>query len=391
MSSQKGPELPPSSPEYQWVASVIRSVEQRTGSPTRWNGRVFEEPNPNYLGTAHPDGSMTVNRASVIEPVKLAYTAGRPLTSDENYRARDAAATVTHEAVHLSSRFGDQNAPGAHPIRDDPARALEEGQAENWTHRNLDNVIADVGLDKAAPGVLNEPSMNAYPAYTHASATLNRDLATRTGQTSDQVGNQLIGTERAQRWNAVADMVIDQRLTGLMPESHRDAVRQQVAAPLRDEFAALPAVSADKSLTSAQKSTMSADAANRGLAGMDREVGRIEQHYNHEYQQLAAQQQQLPSQQQPAQQQAGQQQPGQQQPGQQGSGQGARSGETAVSPDVAKLRAMMNGGQAPAAGAVNPNAAQADGARPNRGGQTPGQQVTRPQTGPKQPTGPERG
>lgn len=368
------------------MASVIRSVEQRTGSPTRWNGRVFEEQNPDYLGTAHADGSMTVNRAKVIEPVKLAYTAGRPLTSQENYRARDAAATVTHEAVHLSGHFGDQSVPGAHQSHDDPARALEEGQAENWTHRNVDNVIADVGLDKAAPGVLSEPTFNAYPAYTQASANLNRELAARTGQTSDQVGNQLIGTERTQRWNVAADMVIDQRLSGLMPESHRDTVRAQVAAPLRDEFAALPAVSADPNLTSAQKATLSADAADRGLASMDQEVGRIEQHYHNQYQQLAAQQQQVGPQQ-TAQQQAGPQQ----QAGQQTAGQGAQGGNAAVSPDVAKLRAMMNGGQAPAAGAVNPTAGQADGARPNRGGQTPGQQVTRPQAGPKQPTGPERG
>ncbi|MFG1906419.1 hypothetical protein [Kribbella sp. NPDC048928] len=47
-----GPELTPSSPEYQWVQSVIQSVERRTGTWSRWNGRVYEEPNPKYLGTA---------------------------------------------------------------------------------------------------------------------------------------------------------------------------------------------------------------------------------------------------------------------------------------------------------------------------------------------------
>jgi hypothetical protein len=315
---------------------------------------------------------MTVSASKVLAPVRLAYTAGRPLTNEENLQARDAAATVAHEGVHLSSRFGDPNAPGAYPTHDDAGRAFEEGQAERWTHRNLDGVIADVGLDQASPGVLTQPTFDAYPAYTQAAANLNRGLAVRTGQTSDQVATTLIGSDRAQRWNAAADMVIDQRLAGLMPASHRDVVRQHVVAPVHKEFAALPTVMADESLGSAQMTAMGKDAADRALAGMDQAVGRIEQHYQNWYQQQA--------------QQAGQQQPGQQQPGPQA----APRVEAGTSPEVAKLRAMMSG-QAPASAATNPSAGHVDGARPNRSGQTPGQQVTRPQRGPNEPQSPQRG
>lgn len=352
------------------MANVIRSVERRTGSPTRWSGRVFEEMGAGVLGTAHPDGSMTVSPGKVLAPVRLAYTAGRPLTGQENLRARDAAATVAHEAVHLSSRFGDPNTPGAYPTHDGAARALEEGQAERWTHRNLDGVIADVGLDRAAPGVLAQPTLDAYPAYTQAAANLNRGLAVRTGQTSDQVATTLIGTDRAQRWNAAADMVIDQRLAGLMPASHCDVVRQHVVAPVRKEFATLAAAQADKSLGGAQKTALAKDAADRALAGMDQAVDRMEQHYHGWYQQQA-------------------QQAGQQQPGQQSGQQAAPRVEVGTSPEVAKLRAMMSA-QAPASAATNPSSGHVDGARPNRGGQAPGQQVTRPQRGPNQPLSPQR-
>lgn len=420
---QKGQELQPSSPEYQWVASVIKSVEQRTGSPTRWNGRVFEELDAGALGTAHPDGAMTVSPGRVLDPVRQAYTGGRPLTDDENYRLRDAAATVTHEAVHLSSRFGDESAPGAYPAHDPAALALEEGQAEHWVHRNLDDVIADVGLDRASPGVLTQPGTDAYPAYTAASADLNSGIAARTGQSTDQVATQLIGTGRAQRWNAAADMVIDQRLGGLMPESHRDAVRAQMVAPMRTEFEALATVQADPSATSTQKATQARDAANRAISGMDQAVGHAEQHYKNWYQQQAAQQQTQQGPQQTGQQ--GPQQGGQagpQQGGQAGPQQGAQAGpqqgqqqsgsqprlqpvqqgqsqvtgqqampstEASTSPEIAKLRAMMIG-QAPAAGAVTRSVSSPDGARPDRGG-TPGQHVTRPQAGPTKPLTPERG
>ncbi|MFC0627715.1 hypothetical protein [Kribbella deserti] len=262
--------------------------------------------------------------------------------------------------------------------------------------------------------------MDAYPAYTSASADLNRGLAARTGQTTDQVATQLIGTERAQRWNAAADMVINQRLGGLMPESHRDAMRAQVVAPMRAEFEKLPQAQQDLSLTSAQKSAAATNAAGRALSGVDQVVGNAQQHYQNFYQQQAQQQapqQQAPQQQAPQQQAAQQQAPqgqqagpqqGQQQPGgqprqqtsqqapqqaqpQQGAQVGTASGAAAAtSPEVAKLQALMSG-QAPATGAVSPSAGSTDGARPDRGGQTPGQQVTRPQTGPTKPITPERG
>ncbi|MFC0627716.1 hypothetical protein [Kribbella deserti] len=58
---------------------MIKSVEQRTGSPTRWNGRVFEELDPGVLGTAHPDGTMTISPGKVLDPVRQAYTGGRPV------------------------------------------------------------------------------------------------------------------------------------------------------------------------------------------------------------------------------------------------------------------------------------------------------------------------
>ncbi|TDU91398.1 hypothetical protein EV138_5004 [Kribbella voronezhensis] len=337
MPSQKGRELPASSPEYQWVASVIRSVEQRTGSPTRWNKQVFEELDPGVLGSAHADGAMTVSPGRVLDPVRHAYTGGRPLTNDENYRLRDAAATVTHEAVHLSSHYGDPTVPGAHPTHDPAGRALEEGQAEHWTHRNLDGVIADVGLDRAAPGVLTQPSMDAYPAYTSASADLNSALAARTGQSTDEIATRLIGTERTQRWNEAADMVIDQRLGGLMPESHRDAVRAQVVAPARAEFEKLATAQADKSLNSAQKTMLARDAASRAISGMDQAVGHAEQHYQNWYQQEAArqapqqtaQQSATPQGQQTTPQQAGSQQAQQTGPQQAGSQQAQQAGQQA--------------------------------------------------------------
>jgi hypothetical protein len=235
VADQLDPEIPPGSPEYIWVSSIISAVEKRTGTSSRWNGRLYEEPNPAYLASAHHDGSMTVSPKNVLEPVRDAYT-GRPMKANDYIRVRDAVLTVTHEAAHLTSHLGDPTGPGAHPVGDPADRALEEGLAESWTHRNVDAVIYDIGMDRSVPGVIGPPNVDAYKAYSAATNSLAQGLGTVAGVPPDEVRRQLHGADRAQRWNKVADLMIDRRLGGLMPPEHRDVVRQNLVQPLRSEF-----------------------------------------------------------------------------------------------------------------------------------------------------------
>ncbi len=284
MTSRKGAALDPRSPEYQWVARVIRSVERRTGSPTRWNGTVFEEDNQHFLGAAHPDGSMTLNVAKVLDAVRVAYTAGRPLTPDEEFKARDAVVTVVHEAAHLCSRPGDEAVRGSHPAHDAAGRTLEEGLIENWAHENVDSVIYDVGLDRSAPGILDHHGTDAYPGYSGAARELVDGLARRSGQLSpDQVARHLVRTDRSQRWNAAADLIIDNRLAGLMPEEHRQTVRHQLVAPMRMAFSAVQAMQQDRSLVGAVKRVRARRATVSALGALDAALVRVEQHYREWY------------------------------------------------------------------------------------------------------------
>jgi hypothetical protein len=178
---------------------------------------------------------MTVSPKNVLEPVRDAYT-GRPMKANDYIRVRDAVLTVTHEAAHLTSHLGDPTGPGAHPVGDPADRALEEGLAESWTHRNVDAVIYDIGMDRSVPGVIGPPNVDAYKAYSAATNSLAQGLGTVAGVPPDEVRRQLHGADRAQRWNKVADLMIDRRLGGLMPPEHRDVVRQNLVQPLRSEF-----------------------------------------------------------------------------------------------------------------------------------------------------------
>lgn len=56
--SLRGREIRPDSREYQWVASIVAAVEQRTGKPSTWNRRLYEEHNGTGA-TAQHNGPMT--------------------------------------------------------------------------------------------------------------------------------------------------------------------------------------------------------------------------------------------------------------------------------------------------------------------------------------------
>jgi hypothetical protein len=236
MSEFRGREIAAGLPGYVWIARIVNAVEQRTGTPTRWNGRVFEELDPSFAGSAdRDDGSLTVGNEDVMAPIERAYTS-RELTPEDVQRAVDAAATVCHEARHLSSPIVGATIPAAHPIGDAPGLALDEGLVERWTHAQVAAVIADIGMDRDVPGSDDVVPVDSYPAYTSATSRLVKDVAASTGRRPRELEQQLLECDAGQRWNLIADLAIDQHLDGLMPDSDRDAVRARFANSLRADF-----------------------------------------------------------------------------------------------------------------------------------------------------------
>jgi hypothetical protein len=247
-----GPALDQRSPEYRWIRSIIRSVEKRIGNQTGWNGRVFEEPDPSTLGAVYPDGSMSVSRANVLEPVRRAFE-GSTLPALDAYLTRDATLTVIHEAVHLCSHPGDLHHPTAHAVEDEAELSLEEGLAEAWTHAYADDVIFDIDMDRSVPAVLGPVTSDSYPAYRAATITLVDGLGQQSGVWPQEVMRQLLSSTRAQRWNAAAQVLMDHARSGTVPAADRDEVRQDLVAPLRKHFARLPAIEERADLNEAEK------------------------------------------------------------------------------------------------------------------------------------------
>lgn len=281
--------ISPRSWEYRLMAAVVIAVEQRIAGPdgsprTRWNGWVFEEPDPESLGSAHANGTLTVSVRKVLEPLRRARDLDRPLTDAEAYTIRDAMNTLVHEAAHFMAHPGDDTAPEAYPF-DDAETVDDEGRVEQWTLRNADKVISDVfpdaGLGQIEAQVLAQSNINAYLSYTAANRQLDKAIAKLSGLTTAEVTQKLMCADDTQRWNVAVDMVIDERLVepGLMPEADRADVRHQLVAPLRASLAGLVDVQADESLGTAEETDAGTKAAQEAIAGLDTELKRIERKY----------------------------------------------------------------------------------------------------------------
>ena len=286
----------PGSWEYQWVASVVAAVAHRIGVPTRWNGQLFEDPDLEDFGGAGHDGHLIVSGKHVLGPLLDAYQ-GKELTNFAWMQLRNAVLTVVHEAGHLSSRLGDPAAPGAVPHQDPAARALEEGLMEAWAQRYVDVIISDIGMDRQVPAVLGAYSNNPYQVYTGAVDTAIHGLARLTanpphdpGIPPDQLRRILHAAERTQRFNVLAEVLIDRRLSGLMPAEHRETIRFGLAVKLRTQFAQLTSLQQNPRLDDTFKADLGRRigqaAVNDVAAALDHDV----RHYRGWYQRQAAQQ-----------------------------------------------------------------------------------------------------
>jgi hypothetical protein len=271
--------IPHNSNEYLWVSSVIRSVEKLTGRPSRWNGELYEETRPNVAGSARDDGGMTLSVDTVLKPVAQAYTAGRPLTPAELIDAQDAVLTTVHEAKHLTNALGDEAEPGATPVYSPDTLALEEGLTETWSHENVNDVIQDIGMDRVQPDLLGLDSPDSYPAYTAATDELLRGTADVAGLSQSQVRDHLDQAPRTQRWGAAADLVIENRLSDVLPPQDREAARTQLLQSMRPAFAEVATAQGSEHQSDVAKSIAGHQSAQRAVTALSTTTAGLEEHY----------------------------------------------------------------------------------------------------------------
>lgn len=272
-----GPEILPGAREYQWVASIVDAVERRTGRRSSWDRRLFEEPTDAFART-FPAGPMAVSREHILRPVMHAYDAPGELTAQDRQRARLGVWVVVHEIDHQQAELGDDAAPDAVRQLGPEDMALSEGFAEVKAARLTGLVMQDIGMDKAIPGSVSAFHGSVYPGYRAGVDRVLTGLQKVTGLSPENVVSAVEQAPRLQRYNAMADLVIDTRLDGLVPEAHRSQIRLQLSRPLRDQLGALMQHESPNGDPVALD-RLGREHADGALAELEHQVGVIEQHY----------------------------------------------------------------------------------------------------------------
>ncbi|MEI8408415.1 MULTISPECIES: hypothetical protein [unclassified Kribbella] len=271
----RGPEILPGTWEYEWVSAVVDRAAERAGRPSNWNRRLYEEPSQ-VSGIYHTDGSMTVSRTHVLDPARPAYTPGHTPTNDERAAAGAATMMAVYQARLSLSSFGDDSVPGATPLGSLEDLALERALADRFTQRYGDRIAEDVGSKHDLHVGMGRP---AFPAYTTATDRLMYPLAGATGMGVDELRDLIERTERPQRFNAIADRVIDHELGDLVPESHRAQLREDLSGPLKRGLGGLAMTELSQHAHPGSKLTWGDRSAEWTTAEFDTNLEDIKAHY----------------------------------------------------------------------------------------------------------------
>jgi hypothetical protein len=271
---QRGPEILPGTWEYELVAAVVAKAAEYAGRPTNWNGKLYEQPGP-ISGVYEPDGSMTVSRTHVLDQARSAYTPGDTVTSEQSHAAAGATRMLVFQARLSLTDRGDDSMPGATPIGSLEDLALEGGLADHFARRYTTR-IADELAEHPLPTLAHPP---AFPAYLAATDRLMYPLSGATGVGPDRLRDLIESTERPQGFNAIADRVLDHELGDLVPDAHRDQLRQELTSPLRRGLGQLTLVEAGQATDPGTKHGRGDGTAEWATLEFEANLDDIKDHY----------------------------------------------------------------------------------------------------------------
>jgi hypothetical protein len=273
-----GPEVLPGTREYEWVASVVAAVERRTGRPSSWNRRLYEELGETG-GIAQIGGHLRLSREHVLDPVLRAYDANRPTDLETTGGARLGVLLLVHEIDHQQHEEGDETAPDAVRHASKAGEALTEGLADSNRDRIADPVMHDIGIDAAVPRIHDLTVPTLYGGYQAGVEGVLHGLHTISGRPADEVRTAVDVTPFAQRYNAMADVLIDSRLRGVMPPEHRSQIRLRLTRPLQEELGSLTDHYNAMRETPQQLTDRGRDTGARAVLRLEQELSTVEAHY----------------------------------------------------------------------------------------------------------------
>ncbi|TDW18070.1 hypothetical protein [Kribbella kalugense] len=209
------------------AARVLAEADQ-----SAWNGRIAESAAP-ILGLAHWDGTLYLDRESILDPLQHMYEhAGEERPTSTLVIYRESLATLLHEHAHFLGPFGSSQEAAREAFTKPGSRQLEEGVTEAWAQDHLDEYIHRLGIDKVAPGIDSVQASGYYAAFVPAVRELTSDLESRNDLRQGEVLDLLNRQTAASQMPLLVTLVYNStRLPDLEPAG--DNTRSRLESILR--------------------------------------------------------------------------------------------------------------------------------------------------------------
>lgn len=326
-----------------WERIQAAVVAESGADKSLWNGELgYTDPAKSVRGEAYKSGRLKLSHESVVKPLQELYEKrGRPATHDELVARRSAFQVAAHEFGHLAVPEDYRLADRAADMKRPELKPIEEGTNEAWSQAKTDALI-DRALPPDLAGQLKSVgSLRSYPGWEPAARAFADDIGAEFGLDGDDVLSVMNREARSGKARAAADLLFEHsELPRLVPPDQQAAVRLQLRGQIDEAFTELQPLNADKTVNRRSVATK----RGQGIADlMVRTVRNAEDRFRKGTGLSAAYEVQAAF-------------------------DDARIALSMEEPEVARLRRMMTGGQAPAAGAARP-APVAGGAR--RAGERP--------------------
>jgi hypothetical protein len=212
---------------WRLIENLHHALRTSLPRPGRWSRQIYVDRDSRLDwtadGVAHDDGSMTLSSGAyhsleqAHDAMYLARLSSDPDPTPESTRqVRDAVGVFVRNYVELYHE----------PAPDDPvAKALDTGLGANTTAAYLPRAMADIRLDAAYPGILDLTNEDPHPRLQAAAETLCERVGAAAKIDPVDLRDRLLATPPAERWNELADVLIEERLGARLDRGYAFAGR----------------------------------------------------------------------------------------------------------------------------------------------------------------------
>ncbi|MER7246733.1 hypothetical protein [Kribbella sp. NPDC000426] len=206
---------------------------------TSWN-RVWDllEPDDRRWGLACRDNSLRYHPEHIVESLQTMFDrAGQQHGDWTLQRFKEAIRVVLHENIHLLAARGTSHSTGMDAYKQPAHAVVEEATTELATQILLDKYIAELDLERIAPGITDVSTPPPYGEYRPAVERFANAVGARVGLSGDEVILRMAVVNAEDKFRVAAELLYDWTLSDVMPKQARAGAVAELEAAMKPAFA----------------------------------------------------------------------------------------------------------------------------------------------------------